>query len=130
MKKTTILLIFILQAILIYAKSPELPLYRAFDGRYNKEKGVTISEISQSGNYYYSIHVNNNENIARQLIQWAEASKKFSNSISTSISNGNYNIIFQVPFDETEINVGIKYPDDKSFVNVFMQSDKPFLDKN
>lgn len=127
MKKIILITFFAFQALIIFAKSPEVPLYNAFDGRYNKEKGVTISEITQPNNYYYSIQVYENPKIISQLLSWADSSEKLANSINKSISSGFYNIVYQIPFDDTEINVGLRYPDDKSYINVFLQSDKPFI---
>lgn len=127
MKKLVLIVIFAMQTFLLFAQNPSLPLFQAFDGRYNNEQGVTISEISQSNNYYYSIKVRDNQEIVDQLLYWAKDSEKFSHSISRSISNGKYNIVFQVPYEDTEINVGLRYPDDKKKIDIFMQADRPFL---
>lgn len=129
MKKIIFIASFLIQTLLIAAQQPVLTIYQAFDGRFNNEEGVTISEIIQPGNYYYSIRAQDNQQIIDQLLEWAESGESLSNSITKNIKNGKYSIVYQVPMEEAEINVGIRYPYDKSKVHIFLQSYKQFMPK-
>ena len=108
-----------------FAKTPAVPLCQAFDGRYNNVEGVKIYEVRQENNYYYSIDVKNNPEIVEQLQSWAKESEQSANSVSTSISNGRYNVILYIP--DLQLNVGINYPSDNSSIKVFLQSSSPFM---
>lgn len=127
MKRFTFLIVMGFTWLCCMAQNPSLPLFQAFDGRYNNEEGVKITEIIQpsSNNYYYSIAVKDNSQIINQLIDWFEETEKYANSINKTINSGKYNIILFIP--ESDINIGIEYPADKNKVSIYMQSNKPFL---
>lgn len=126
MKRLIFLIGLSLSWLYSLADTPALPLLKAFDGRFNNEKGVTIREISQPQNYYYSIDVEENPEVVKDIIEWSEETQKFANSLSKSINNGNYSIILFIR--EGNISVGIKYPGEKTKIKVFLQSSQPFLE--
>lgn len=125
MKRILLIIVLLTGSMVALAKSPKIPLCQAFDGRYNNSKGVKIYEVKQTGNYYYSITVKDDPEIISQLQKWVKETENLANSISTSISDGNYNIILFLP--DSQLNVGISYPGDNSKINIFLQSSYPFM---
>ena len=125
MKKIILIFTLLMTFVGASAQTSTLPLFQAFDGRYNDKKGVTIYEVKQPGNYYYSIDVKDNPDIIRQLEIWTEETEKLSNGMNKTISEGNIWEVFFIP--ENKINVGVRFPTDKSKYNVYLQSSEPFM---
>ena len=125
MKKFYLFIFLFFASLSAFAESPELPIYQAFDGRFNNSEGVRITEISQPSNYYYSIKVEDNQSVIDQLMEWIKETEKFSNSTSKSINSGKYSMVFYIP--EGGINIGVRYPADQKTINIFLQSNDPFM---
>ena len=67
MKRAVIIILSIITAITVFAKPPKLNVENLFDGRYNKNKSVTISIYKSNGNYYRGITVKNNPGIIKKI---------------------------------------------------------------
>ena len=125
MKKFYLFIFLFFASLSAFAESPELPIYQAFDGRFNNSEGVRITEICQPSNYYYSIKVEDNQPVIDQLMEWIKETEKFSNSTSKSINSGKNSMVFYIP--EGGINIGVRYPADQKTINIFLQSNDPFM---
>ncbi|MDE6810973.1 MAG: hypothetical protein K2J15_01335 [Muribaculaceae bacterium] len=73
MKHILIILTFVISSLSVVAKPPHLASEAFFDGRYNDEKSVTTLFTKSDGNYYRSLHINNNPGIVKEI---EEAIKK------------------------------------------------------
>lgn len=69
MKRLLIMLFLILSASVAYAKPPKLAVEELFDGRYNNEKGVSISVSKDEAGYYRGLSVRENEVIVRAVVE-------------------------------------------------------------
>ena len=125
MKKIVLFCLFGISMLTMVAQKPVIPLMQAFDGRYYKEEGVSITEITQPSNYYYAIDVEGNKKIINQLVTWFKATEEIAENVTRRISNGNYNVVLNIGSDPI-INIGAKYPDDLSEIRIFLQSCEPF----
>ena len=123
MKRTLLAFLFSIFYLTIYANSPQLPLLQAFDGRYNQNKDVSLYEIKQPGNFYYSIEVKDNPEITAQLNLWIKETEKNASSIYHSSENGkDVDIIF---IEEGDISIGIRRWNANSSISIFIHSSDP-----
>ena len=120
MKKLIFILLVCISGFNAWAANPSLSLMQAFDGRYNHTEGVTITEITQPDNYYYSIKVKDNPEISKQLLELFKEAQNSAESVNKTIKNGNYNILLN--FSESGVTVGAKYDDNMTFIDIFLQS--------
>lgn len=122
MKQLTITLLMLLASMAAFAKSEIAPLLQAFDGRYNNSKGVEITMVEQSNNYYNSIEVKNNPAVAQQIVKWFNEVRAKAHSVSTSISDGEQDIILNL---ENHVNVGLTTNSDKGKLDLWIHSPQP-----
>lgn len=111
----------------VFAANVDLPLFQAFDGRYNNNKGVEITEIIQPQNYFYSIKVKENPEIVAQLIELVKETGKYSGGgVTRTISEGKTSEIYYI--SNGSITIGVTYSADNSAISIFMQSNHPFIE--
>ena len=72
MKRFFLILFFAITALVSYAAPPRLAVEQLFDGRYTKEKGVTISISKDNGIYYRGFSLKDNPAILRKMIEAIE----------------------------------------------------------
>ena len=69
MKRILIIITCIMAAIAVYANPPKLNVENLFDGRYNGNKGVTISIYKNNGNFYRGMTIKNNPEIIKKIAE-------------------------------------------------------------
>lgn len=74
-----------------------IPVMQAFDGRYNKVKGVSISIIQQSKDCYYSITVEGNKKIIRQILEMVKKTETMTENKNVEINKDNTRIMMNIP---------------------------------
>ena len=74
-----------------------LPVMQAFDGRYDRVKGVSISIIQQTGDCYYSITVEGNKKIIRQILEMVKETEAMINDKSIDIYKVNSKTMMNIP---------------------------------
>lgn len=130
MKKLLFLFVALVFSLQAMAKEPLLPLCQAFDGRYNNSKGVEIYEVQQDNNYYYALKVLGNNEISKQIVEWAQQTSAKAHTVSTSIKNGEKTVILiisSVVEPDVDVNVGITTNGANNDVKIWMQSIVPFM---
>lgn len=125
MKKFILFCLLGLSMLGLSAQNPDIPLLQAFDGRYNNEHGVKITEVTQPSNYYYGIDVKDNPSVIAQLKEWFDQTSKKAVNVNKNISEGKIMIVLNFIGDKP-INVGAHYPQDLSAIKIFLQSNQSF----
>lgn len=103
------MMIFTITCVIAYAKPPQLAVEQFFDGRYNKEKNVTISiKSNDDGDYYRGMSVANNPDIIKKIVEAMDKdSAKASKSFNQSGEGGQYTSLKIINNGET-IDIGLQ----------------------
>lgn len=86
MKRLIIFLSLVLSVLIVYAKPPQLAVEKLFDGKYNKEKGVSTSIYRNGDSYYRGLTVDDNPALIKKM---AEAVDKDAARASSYFENTN-----------------------------------------
>lgn len=105
----------------LHSSTPEIPISKAFDGRYNGTPGVKINEIRQAGNYYYSIEVTQRPQIIKDLLVWIKETDKIAETVNKEISSTEQKISIICPGG---VIVLVRYRPPNSWIKISIQSNE------
>lgn len=126
MKRKIIFFIMLACTTFVFAAPPQIPVLKAFDGRYNNEKNVTIIESIKPSQYYYSIEVQKKPEIIKEIVQLFEESEKNAESTNKRIQGGyESTTTYVLSSGDTKITMGCTVYLDNALLRVYVNSNVP-----
>lgn len=127
MKRTITLILIIMIASLCRAASPSLECAKIFDRKDIRTEGRDLVKISQPNNYFMSVTAKNDKELEKIVRKAFEQDKKRTNQIYEGYdgTNGWDYSILNINYNGAIVNIGF-YWNGKGYVNLFMQSSRPF----
>ncbi len=114
-------------ASLCRAASPSLECAKIFDRKDIRTEGRDLVKISQPNNYFMSVTAKNDKKLEKIVRKAFEQDKKRTNQIYEGYdgTNGWDYSILNINYNGAIVNIGF-YWNGKGYVNLFMQSSRPF----
>lgn len=126
MKRTFILTIILALASACMAVNPKLETAKIFERNDIKGNGHELVKVTQTGNHFRSLTFTNDKRMEKIVRAAVEKDRQRAyNIVERSDGKSQDYIILNIKGNNnSQVNVGL-YWDDKGYMRVFMQSDKP-----
>lgn len=109
MKRFLFILFFAITALFTYATPPRLAVEQLFDGRYNKEKGVSVSISKDNGYYYRGISVHEKPAIIKKMIEAVKKDTARASKYLEQYGEGGHSTIIKFVNNGETIDIGLQH---------------------
>lgn len=127
MKRLLIIISIIVVGFAANAKSPQISVEQFFDGRFNKEKTVSMSISKDNGLFYRILKVMDNPAIVKEIAETLLKDKSKAKSYTEQIGEGGRSVIVKIINNGETINIGFQEaPSGKSATLIIKGPEKAF----
>lgn len=127
MKRLLIIISIIVVGFAANAKSPKISVEQFFDGRFNKEKTVSMSISKDNGLFYRILKVMDNPAIVKEIAETLLKDKSKAKSYTEQIGEGGRSVILKIINNGETINIGFQEaPSGKSATLIIKGPEKAF----
>lgn len=108
MKRLLIILLTTMIALMTNAKPPQISVEQFFDGRYNKEKTVSIFFSKDNGSYFRLLQVSNNPTLVKKIYETLNKDKAKTTRYLEQTGEGGSSIIIKISNNGETIDIGFQ----------------------
>lgn len=127
MKRLLIIISIIVIAFAANAKPPQISVEQFFDGRYNKEKTVSMSISKDNGMYYRILKVYDNPDIVGKISEAISKDKSKAQKFSEQTGAGGKSVIVKIVNNGETIDIGFQQaPSGSSATLIIKGAEKAF----